>query len=75
MNPDWHTIIQRHMDGLSTDEESAVLKDALKHDDTLARLYLSYLNMDVALEAQASKSETTRNLLLSMPAPALVRRH
>ncbi len=70
MNTDWHDLIQRHMAGLATEEEAAHFQDSLKHDDALARLFLRYMNLDVALEAQAASTEATRALLA---APAVRR--
>ncbi len=65
MKADWHDLIQRHMAGLTTDAEAAQMQDALMHDEEVARLYLRYMNLDVALEAQASTAEVTRSLLLA----------
>lgn len=63
MNPNWHEIIQRHMAGLTSDEEAAALQELLKHDDNAARLYLRYANLDMALESKASSMDATRELL------------
>lgn len=70
MNPHWHDLIQRHMAGLTTEEEAAELQDLLKKDDNAARLYLRYTNIVLALEAKAASSEATRELLT---APASTR--
>jgi hypothetical protein len=70
MNPDWHDLIQRHMAGLTTDDEAAALQDLLKQDDNAARLYLRYTNLDLALESKASSMDATRELLT---APATTR--
>jgi hypothetical protein len=51
MNTDSHDLIQRHMAGLLPDDEAAVLQTRLKADTDLRRLYLHYMNLDVALEA------------------------
>ncbi len=71
MSTDWHDIIQRHMAGITTEEEAGLLQDSLKRDDAFASLYLRYMNLDVALEAQATTTEATRTLLT---APAIRRR-
>lgn len=63
MNPDWHDLIQRHMAGLTTEDEAAALQELLKHDDNAARLYLRYTNLDLALESKASSMDATRELL------------
>jgi len=63
MNPNWHDLIQRHMAGLTTDDEAAALQELLKQDDNAARLYLRYTNLDLALESKASSMDATRELL------------
>jgi len=73
MNSDWHDLIQRHIAGLTTDAEATHLQDSLKRDDAVARLYLRYMNLDVALEAQASSAEATQTLLMVAPPPAASR--
>ncbi len=65
MNPDWHDLIQRHLDGLTTEEEAALLQESLIRFDAVARLYLRYMNLDVALEAHASSSASMKELLVS----------
>ena len=57
MNTEWHDMIQRYIAGTITDEEALNLQDALKRDAELADLYLSYVNLDVALEAKAEAVE------------------
>jgi ferric-dicitrate binding protein FerR (iron transport regulator) len=64
MTPDWHDLIQRHLAGLCTQEECESLHAALLRDDAIARLYLRYANLDLALESQANSSEFARSLLL-----------
>ncbi len=59
MNTDWHELIQRYIAGTITDEEARTLQDALKRDAELADLYLSYVNLDVVLEAKAEAVEMT----------------
>ncbi len=59
MNTDSHELIQRYIAGTITDEEARTLQDALKRDAELADLYLSYVNLDVALEAKAEAVEMT----------------
>jgi hypothetical protein len=70
MNPDWHDLIQRHMAGLTTEDEAASLQELLKQDDNAARLYLRYTNLDLVLESKASSMDVTRELLT---APATIR--
>lgn len=70
MSMDWHDLIQRHMAGLLDEDEAATLQGSLKSDPELRRLYLHYMNLDVALEAQASSANATRSLLMAPPAPA-----
>jgi hypothetical protein len=70
MNPNWHDLIQRHMAGLTTDDEAAALQELLKKDDNAAYLYLRYTNLDLALESKASSMDATRELLT---APAAIR--
>jgi len=65
MNPDWHELIQRYLSGTSTDAEALRLQELLKREPELRDLYLSYANLDVALEAQASCQDSVRQMLLS----------
>jgi hypothetical protein len=67
MNPDSHDLIQRHMAGLLTDDEGADLQTRLKADTDLRRLYLHYMNLDVALEAQAGSRDQVNDLLRAAP--------
>jgi len=63
MNTDWHDLMQRHIAGLTTEEEAELLHNALKQDDGLARLYLRYMNLDVALEAHAGSQAAVTEML------------
>ena len=63
MNTDWHDLIQRHIAGLTTEEENALLHESLKRDDAVARLYLRYMNLDVALEAHAGSQAAVAEML------------
>ena len=65
MNADWHDLIQRYIAGITTDEESALLQDSLKRDDAVARLYLRYMNLEVALEAHAGSQAAVTEMLVS----------
>jgi hypothetical protein len=67
MNPDSHDLIQRHMAGLLTEDEAGVLQTRLKADTDLRRLYLHYMNLDVALEAQAGSRDRVIDLLRAAP--------
>ena len=65
MNTDWHDLIQRHMAELLDEEESLTLQNGLRTDPQLRRLYLHYMNLDVALESHAGASATVHEMLLS----------
>ncbi len=65
MNTDLHELIQRYMSATITDEEARQLQERLKTDSDLRDLYLSYVNLDVTLESQASCNDTVRQMLLS----------
>jgi hypothetical protein len=67
MNTDCHDLIQRHIVGLTTEEEAAHLQDLLKRDDAVAHLYLRYMNLDVALEAHAGSQAAVTEMLVSPP--------
>ncbi|WP_395736137.1 hypothetical protein [Prosthecobacter sp.] len=49
MKTDMHELIQRHLAGHTTAEESEALQTALKADAKLRALLLDYANLDVAL--------------------------
>lgn len=53
MSVDCHELIQRHIAGAATAEETAELQQALKNDAELRALYLEFINLDLALEAKA----------------------
>jgi hypothetical protein len=65
MNTDWHELIQRHIAGLTTEEEATLLQNSLKRDDAVAQLYLRYMNLDVALEAHAGSKAAVTEMLVS----------
>ena len=67
MNTDWIDLIQRHIAGLTTDEEARRLNTALKTDDALADLYVRHVELEVSLEAKAASAEATRELLTATP--------
>ena len=67
MNPDPHDLIQRHMAAQLTEEEAALLQTRLKADADLRKLYLHYMNLDVALEAQAESRDRVNDLLRAAP--------
>jgi cellulase/cellobiase CelA1/ferric-dicitrate binding protein FerR (iron transport regulator) len=70
MKTDWHDLIQRHISELTMEEEDMILEAALQQDDAVARLYLRYMNLDVALEAQAAALEAVAEILISADAAA-----
>ena len=73
MNTDWNELIHRYIAGQTTDEETRHLEAKLKADDELADLYLRHIELEVALEAQASSAQITRELL-STPSEPVARR-
>jgi len=46
-------LMQRHLDGCATPEESSALQETLKENAELRARYLDYVNLDVALSALA----------------------
>ncbi len=60
MNTDRHELIQRHLAGLTTAEETDTLQAALKSDPKLRALYLDYMNLDVALGALAGAADRVK---------------
>lgn len=73
MNTDWNDLIQRYIDGQTSQIETRRLQAALKADDALADLYLRHTELDVALEAEAASAEVTRELLSAPMASATSR--
>jgi hypothetical protein len=73
MNTDWNELIHRYIAGQTSDEETRHLEASLKADDKLADLYLRHIELEVALETQASSAQITRELL-SAPAEPETRR-
>lgn len=73
MNTDWNELIHRYITGQTSDEETRHLEASLKADDELADLYLRHIELEVALETQASSAQITRDLL-SAPAEPVTRR-
>jgi len=65
MNTDLHDLIQRRLSGTLTEDEAAVLQAALAADAPLRRVYLDYMNLDVALASKAASDEATRDLIVS----------
>ncbi len=65
MNTDWHDLIQRNMAGLLDEDEATTLQNGLKNDAELRRLYLHYMNLDVALEAHAGSQATINEMLVA----------
>jgi hypothetical protein len=69
MKPDWHQLIQNHLAGLASEEESAELETALNEDAKLRALYLDYANLDMSLEASA-QAATALQEAQALPSPA-----
>ena len=67
MKSDWHDLIQQYIAGTLADADARLLQEALKADPALAELYLSYMNLDVCLEAHASSSASITQMLASQP--------
>ena len=56
-NTDWNQLIQKHLAGMASEEETARLEHTLESDPDLRRLYLDYSNLDMALEASAEAAK------------------
>ncbi len=69
MNTDWNELIHRYITGQTSDEETRHLEASLKADDELADLYLRHIELEVALETQASSAQITRELLSASAEP------
>lgn len=69
MKPDWHQLIQNHLAGLASEEESAELETALNEDAKLRALYLDYANLDMSLEASAQAATALQEAQV-LPSPA-----
>jgi hypothetical protein len=63
MNKDnhWHDLIQKHLAGMATQEESTALERALETDSNLRSLYLDYANLDMALGSSAEAAKALQN--------------
>jgi hypothetical protein len=60
-------LIQRHLDGRATTEESAELQQALKESAELRTRYLDYVNLDVTLCATADAAAAEEGTISEMP--------
>jgi hypothetical protein len=67
MKTDCHDLIQRYICGTLPDTDARRLEEMLKTDPAAADLYLSYINLDVTLEAHAGSSDSISQLLSSLP--------
>ena len=67
MKTDWHELIQHYIAGTLTDADARLLQATLKKEPAAAELYLSYMNLDVALEAHASSSASIAQMLAGQP--------
>ena len=74
MKPDWHDLVQRHLEGTCSSEECAVLHAALREDASVAALYLRYAGLEVGLEACARSSEATQLLISGSGEPGCTAR-
>ena len=61
MKPHWHETIQQYVDGQSSAEAAAALREALSEDAELRAVYLDYINLDVALGALADAAAVEEN--------------
>ena len=63
MNKDnhWHDLIQKHLGGIATQEESTALEKALETDSNLRSLYLDYANLDMALVSSAEAAKALQD--------------
>jgi hypothetical protein len=67
---DWHDLIQKHLAGNASSEESLTLEKALEKDADLRRLYLDYANLDMALGASAEAAKALQEVpMVSRPKP------
>ncbi len=71
MNTDWHQLIQDHLAGLASEEETRRLEMALLEDAELRTLYLDYSNLDMSLEsgAKAAAALEEAKLFSERPRP------
>lgn len=69
MTPDWNDLIQRHLSGLCSPGETESLRDALRSDDRVTDLYLSHVNLDLALEGSAAGAALLEDLRVPHPLP------
>ena len=67
MSGDEEELIQRHLDGCATPEESSALQQALKESSELRARYLDYVNLDVALSALADATAVEEGTITEMP--------
>jgi hypothetical protein len=67
MKSEWHDLIQQYISGTLPDPEARRLEATLKKEPAAADLYLSYINLDVTLEAHASSRESISQLLSGLP--------
>ena len=61
MKDHWHEQIQRTVNGQSSAEEIAALREALNADAELRAWYLDYMNLDAALGAAADAAVIAEN--------------
>jgi hypothetical protein len=73
MNADLHSLIQGRLSGTLTEDEESALQAALASDAEARRLYLDYMNLDVALASKAASDDATRELITSPATPAASR--
>lgn len=70
MNVEFAELIQRRLSGLLTEDEVAAFEASLAAHAELRRLYLDFVNLDVALASKAASDDVARELIA---APASVR--
>lgn len=74
MKHDWNELIPRHLCGLCTQAEIEALREALRSDDQVADLYLSHVNLDVALVGTAAGAALLEDLRGQVSPPRPVSR-
>jgi ferric-dicitrate binding protein FerR (iron transport regulator) len=67
VNAQGDELIQRHLDGRATPEESAALQQALKESAEMRARFLDYVNLDVTLGAVADAAAVEGSTIVEIP--------